>query len=335
MFKKTRKILVTTLALVIILSSSPMVEAAGYGNPARSYNRSYSIQSVLNRCFNYDTIQFKNWEIFKLPLSLRIYEDLFKNIINIPNKPETPGEIEEPEVSELPEENETPEVPETPETPGNQETPEVPETPKAPEKPKTQEPIERPETPGNEEEPKTPETEEETETPEAPETEEKPEAPETTEPPKKPEESKPEKPQTPSKPETPGQSSNLSQQEQEVVRLVNIERTKAGLNPLVASDKLSNVAREKSKDMAINNYFSHTSPTYGSPFEMMREFGISYRTAGENIAMGYQSAQSVVNGWMNSPGHRANILNPSFGTIGVGAYKASGGSIYWTQMFTD
>jgi uncharacterized YkwD family protein len=118
------------------------------------------------------------------------------------------------------------------------------------------------------------------------------------------------------------------------VRLVNIERQKAGLSPLSVSNKLSDVARLKSKDMADNRYFSHTSPTYGSPFDMMKQFGISYRTAGENIAKGYLSAESVVNGWMNSSGHRANILNPSFGTIGVGAYK-TGNTFYWTQMFTN
>ncbi|TJX15639.1 hypothetical protein E9840_02375 [Tissierella creatinini] len=128
--------------------------------------------------------------------------------------------------------------------------------------------------------------------------------------------------------------SGLSQDEAEVVRLVNIERQKAGLAPLKASSQLSDVARMKSKDMAENNYFSHTSPIYGSPFDMMKQFGISYRTAGENIAKGYLSPSSVMNGWMNSSGHRANILNASFGTIGVGAYQV-GGTIYWTQMFTN
>ena len=67
----------------------------------------------------------------------------------------------------------------------------------------------------------------------------------------------------------------------------------------------------------------------------MKSFGIQYKTAGENIAKGYQSAESVVRGWMNSSGHRANILNPSFKTIGVGAYTDSKGTIYWTQMFTN
>lgn len=126
----------------------------------------------------------------------------------------------------------------------------------------------------------------------------------------------------------------VSSQEEEVLRLVNIERQKAGLSPFTLSAKLSNVARDKSKDMAHNNYFSHQSPTHGSPFDMMKAYGISYRTAGENIAKGYNSAASVVNGWMNSPGHRANILNSSFNTLGVGYYNYNG-TAYWTQMFTN
>ena len=120
---------------------------------------------------------------------------------------------------------------------------------------------------------------------------------------------------------------------QQVLELVNIERSKAGLKPLVLDTKLSYVATEKSKDMAVSNYFSHTSPNYGSPFDMMKEFGISYRTAGENIAMGFRTAETVMDGWMNSPGHKANILDEAFGRIGIGVYF--GDSVYWTQMFAD
>lgn len=127
---------------------------------------------------------------------------------------------------------------------------------------------------------------------------------------------------------------NVSNVESEVLRLVNIERTKEGLSPLKLSSELSNVANKKSQDMADNNYFSHTSPTYGSPFDMMNQFGINYTSAGENIAQGYTSAESVMNGWMNSPGHRANILSSNFGTLGVG-YVNKGGTTYWTQMFTN
>ena len=129
-------------------------------------------------------------------------------------------------------------------------------------------------------------------------------------------------------------TNSASSVESEVLRLVNIERSKAGLSGLKMSNELSNVARMKSQDMADKNYFSHTSPTYGSPFDMMKKFGVSYTTAGENIAKGYSGAEAVMNGWMNSPGHKANILNPKFGTLGVG-YVNKGGTTYWTQMFTN
>ena len=118
--------------------------------------------------------------------------------------------------------------------------------------------------------------------------------------------------------------------EQEVIRLVNEQREKTGLKPLSENWELSRVARYKSQDMVDNRYFSHTSPTYGSPFQMIRAFGISFRRAGENIAYGQRTPQAVVNAWMNSSGHRANILNASYTQIGVG-YVADGN--YWTQMF--
>ena len=118
--------------------------------------------------------------------------------------------------------------------------------------------------------------------------------------------------------------------EQEVIRLVNEQRVKNGLTPLTENWELSRVARYKSQDMVDNRYFSHTSPTYGSPFQMIRDFGISFRRAGENIAYGQRTPQAVVNAWMNSSGHRANILNASYTQIGVG-YVADGN--YWTQMF--
>lgn len=122
----------------------------------------------------------------------------------------------------------------------------------------------------------------------------------------------------------------LSQFEQEVVELTNEERAKQGLSPLKADAQLSKVARDKSKDMATNGYFSHNSPTYGSPFDMMKQYGITYRTAGENIAKGQRTPQEVVNGWMNSEGHRANIMNGEFTHIGVG-YVEQGN--HWTQQF--
>ena len=128
----------------------------------------------------------------------------------------------------------------------------------------------------------------------------------------------------------PLKDSTVTSYESEVVRLVNEKRAQHGLSALVADWELSRVARYKSQDMKDNGYFSHTSPVYGSPFEMIRNFGISYRSAAENIAMGQKNPQAVVNAWMNSSGHRANILSSSYTKIGVG-YVADGN--YWTQMF--
>ncbi|MBR2342621.1 MAG: LysM peptidoglycan-binding domain-containing protein [Clostridia bacterium] len=128
----------------------------------------------------------------------------------------------------------------------------------------------------------------------------------------------------------PTADSSVKSFEDEVIRLVNAERAKRGLKALSYDWQVARVARYKSEDMRDRGYFSHTSPTYGSPFEMLKSFGIAYRSAGENIARGYKSPAAVVEGWMNSPGHRANILNSSFTHIGVG-YVADGS--IWTQMF--
>ncbi|KKK37300.1 sporulation protein [Mesobacillus campisalis] len=128
----------------------------------------------------------------------------------------------------------------------------------------------------------------------------------------------------------PAAPSSVSAYEQKVVELTNQERAKNGLKPLVLDTELSKVAREKSRDMQAKGYFSHTSPTYGSPFDMMKKYGISYKTAGENIAMGQRSPEEVVKAWMNSEGHRKNILNSNYTHIGVG-HIAEGN--YWTQMF--
>lgn len=126
------------------------------------------------------------------------------------------------------------------------------------------------------------------------------------------------------------QAKSLSEFEKKVVELTNAEREKQGLKPLQADEKLSQVARAKSEDMQKNNYFDHQSPTYGSPFDMMKKFGVTYQSAGENIAMGQQTPEEVVKAWMNSEGHRKNILNPDFTNIGVG-YAKDGN--YWTQEF--
>src|SRR5690606_8430686 len=104
----------------------------------------------------------------------------------------------------------------------------------------------------------------------------------------------------------------------------------AGLPALKYDWELARVAKHKSQDMKDKGYFSHTSPTYGSPFTMIKNYGINYKSAGENIARGQRTAKEVVNAWMNSSGHRANILSKDFTHIGVG-YVTSGN--YWTQMF--
>lgn len=152
----------------------------------------------------------------------------------------------------------------------------------------------------------------------------------------KPAETKPEttKPETTKPAETTkapvANNSSVQDIERQVVVLVNQARKERGLGELKLNEELSNVARVKANDMAKNHYFDHNSPTYGSPFDMMKQFGISYRTAGENIAMGQTTAQQVFDGWMNSEGHRANILNPNFKEIGMG-YTSNGN--YWSQMF--
>ena len=128
-------------------------------------------------------------------------------------------------------------------------------------------------------------------------------------------------------------TSDFSKEQVEVLNLVNKERAAQGLKPLTLNKELSRVATLKSKDMNDKNYFDHTSPTYGSPFDMMKKFNISYNTAGENIAMGQKTPSEVMNSWMNSSGHRANILNSTYTELGVGIQKDSNGTIYWTQMF--
>lgn len=132
---------------------------------------------------------------------------------------------------------------------------------------------------------------------------------------------------------TPPQDWDISSFEMEVVELTNKERIKQGLNPLIMDKELSRVARMKSQDMIDNEYFDHNSPRYGSPFEMMLREGIRFSMAAENIAAGYSTPESVVQGWMNSPGHRANILKSELTHIGVGFAEGGSYRYYWTQMF--
>ncbi|MBR6594661.1 MAG: LysM peptidoglycan-binding domain-containing protein [Clostridia bacterium] len=118
----------------------------------------------------------------------------------------------------------------------------------------------------------------------------------------------------------------------DVLRLTNRYRAEYGLSELSLDSGLCAVAQEKAEDMARLGYFSHTSPTYGTPAQMLKSAGVSYRYMGENIAKGYSSADGVMKGWMSSEGHKANILGKSFGALGVG-YSANGN--VWVQIFTD
>ena len=142
-------------------------------------------------------------------------------------------------------------------------------------------------------------------------------------------------PQTGTGNEQSGSSGNNGQtgsEAQEVLQLVNEQRTQNGLAPLALSGKLCELAALKAEDMAANNYFDHTSPTYGTPFDMLKQFGVSYRSAGENIAAGQRTPEEVMNAWMNSSGHRANILNADYTELGVGIAVGPRG-IYWVQLF--
>lgn len=117
-----------------------------------------------------------------------------------------------------------------------------------------------------------------------------------------------------------------------VLQLVNVERSKGGLKALTTNSALTNAANVRAKEIKIS--FSHTRPNGSSPFTALKEFNINYNAAGENIAYGQRSPEEVVKGWMNSPGHRANIMNGNFGKVGIGCY-VSNGTIYWTQLFTN
>ena len=117
-----------------------------------------------------------------------------------------------------------------------------------------------------------------------------------------------------------------------MIQLVNKEREKMGLDPLLVNMSLVELARMKSQDMIDHDYFGHQSPTYGSPFDMMKSAGIQYRTAGENLA-GAHTVEIAHHNLMNSPGHRQNILNSAFTHVGVGVVKGGPYGIMFTQMF--
>lgn len=216
-----------------------------------------------------------------------------------------------------------------PEKPGENK-PEQPEVPgeSRPEQPGTPEekPEEKPEQPG------TPEEKPGEGKPEKPE--EKPEQPGTPE--EKPGESKPEKPEE--KPEKPGESKPEEQDKAyvyglRITELVNQHRAEAGLAPVEYSAELSKPAQ--TRVFEIEESFSHTRPDGRYFSSALKDYGISYRYAGENIAWGHKSPEEVVEAWMNSPSHRANILNKSFTKLGVGYQQNARGVNYFTQLFTN
>lgn len=127
-------------------------------------------------------------------------------------------------------------------------------------------------------------------------------------------------------------SENSSDAQQEVLRLVNVQREKAGKQPLTLDAKLSQAAGVRAAE--IVQLFSHTRPDGTSCFTAMKEAGVSYMAAGENIAAGQRTPAEVMESWMNSQGHRENILSDSFGRLGVG-YTVVNGRAYWVQMFAD
>lgn len=133
-------------------------------------------------------------------------------------------------------------------------------------------------------------------------------------------------------PSDPAPSKGLTAMEQKMVTLVNQERTKAGLQALKVDTTLVGLARKKSQDMIDKNYFGHTSPTYGSPFEMLKKAGVSYYTAGENLA-GAGSVESAHASLMASSGHRANILNSRYNHFGVGIATGGPYGNMFTQLF--
>lgn len=167
------------------------------------------------------------------------------------------------------------------------------------------------------------------ECPDIPETPDIPDEPELPQPPDIP--IIPDVPEIPDKPETP-EDGSLSAYTQRVVDLVNEERTKAGLKPLIVSDSVQTAAQVRAREQ--EKKFSHTRPN-GSNFDtVLTEAGVSYRGAGENVAYGQRSPEAVMNGWMNSSGHRANIMNANYKYIGVGFHEGSSGNYYWAQLFT-
>lgn len=131
---------------------------------------------------------------------------------------------------------------------------------------------------------------------------------------------------------TSSSTSTMNADEKEIFNLINSQRTSNGLQALKVDSEVQRVARIKAEDMVTNNYFSHNSPIYGSPFEMLTSFKVSYKSAAENIAAN-SSNSSAVSSWMNSSGHKANILNGNYSYTGVGVVNSSKYGKIFVQMF--
>ncbi|MCH7322620.1 CAP domain-containing protein [Solibacillus sp. MA9] len=295
-----KKSVLTFCTVLLLATQAPVANAEGGNTEAKAkYFQSASEYQLQINAANFK-IQwpFENIKIGDIETIIKTFP---KPEVKPVPKPET-----KPEVKPVPKPETKPEVKPVPKP---ETKPEVKPVPKPETKPEVK-PVPKPET--------------------------KPEVKPVPKPETKPEQ----KPTTPpnqvtdsEKPNQPGNNTNdadVAAIEKQVVELTNKERAKFGLAALEMDQPLMAAAREKSQDMKNNNYFSHTSPTFGSPFDRMKALGISYKSAGENIAKGQTSAAQVVEAWMNSEGHRANILNKDFTHIGVGYVKS--GNI-WTQQF--
>ncbi|NEU29681.1 hypothetical protein GN156_02690 [bacterium LRH843] len=296
-----KKLLLTTIA-------AATVATAGLGGQAQAAEKEYKVHTEVHAIqlgqFDQEKIQSLIDKICASYPSDKIGEALR---VTLPNF-QLPENVTYP----VPVEKETPKAPETMKP--APEAPKAPETAKpAPEvskKPETMKPAP--------EAPKAPETSKPA--PEAPK------APEATTPAPAPTEQ-------PSKEQKPEQQvSGVTQEEQQMIDLVNQERSKQGLAPLKVNLELTKVARVKAQDMINKNYFDHQSPTYGSPFDMLNQFGIQYRTAGENLA-GNQTVEAAHKALMNSQGHRENILNSNYQEVGIGIVDGGPYGKMFVQLF--
>lgn len=253
-----------------------------------------------------------------------------QNTPNIENDNSTVSDvISVPDTDSRPESSEDESQTETskPEEPLNPDTSEDSETSSKPGTSSQPETSSRPETPSRPNISWCPEIPSRPILPWCPETPSRPEVPSPPDTP-----SKPESPLPPSsEPETPDTDPDALSYAEQVVKLVNQERAKAGLAPLTLSQPVASAAQVRAKE--ITQSFSHTRPDGRSFSTALTEQKVSYRSSGENIAWGQKTPEQVMQGWMNSEGHRKNIMNAKFTSIGVGYYRNASGVNYWTQLF--